>query len=128
MRLPSGASTLLSRHPATDLPDGGTLPSSPGAAGRPTTNALAPVNLSPMYISVSTISGSRLGGREVKGHSQFRSPGWWLHHLLIQGCWSTPGKWRWLVQSEEPVALEPSCSEWPLADRPSQWEVCIMGS
>ena len=69
MRRPSGASTLLSRHPVTGLPDGGPLPSSPGAAGRPTVIVLASANLSPAYINVPTASGSRLGGRGVKGDS-----------------------------------------------------------
>ena len=33
----------------------------------------------------------------------------------------------WLVQSKEPVAPDPLCSEWPLAIHPSQWEVCMTG-
>ena len=69
MRHPSGASTLLSGCPVTGLPDGGPLPSSPGAAGRQTVIVSAYANLSPPYISVPTASGSRLGGRGVKGDS-----------------------------------------------------------
>ena len=69
MRCPSGVSTLLSRHPVTGLPDGGPLPSSPGAAGRPTVIVSALANLSPTYINVPAASGSRLGGRGVKGDS-----------------------------------------------------------
>ena len=66
MRHPSGASTLLLRHPVTGFPDGGPLSSSPGAAGRPTVIISASANLSPTYISVPTASGSRLGDRGVK--------------------------------------------------------------
>ena len=63
------ASTLLLRLLANGLPDGGPLPSSPGVVGRPTIIVSASTNLSPMYISVLTASGSRLGGRGVKGDS-----------------------------------------------------------
>ena len=69
MRHPSGASTLLLRCQVTDLPDGGPLLSSPGAAGSPTVIVLASANLSPTFLSVPTASGSRLGGRGVKGDS-----------------------------------------------------------
>ena len=69
MRHPSGVSTLLSRHPVTGFPNGGPLPSSPGVAGRLTVIVSASANLSPMYINVPTASGSRLGGRGVKGDS-----------------------------------------------------------
>ena len=41
----------------------------PGAAGRPTVIVSASANLSPMYIGVPAASGSRLGGRGVKGDS-----------------------------------------------------------
>ena len=69
MRHPSGASTLLLRHLVTGLPDGGPLPSSPGAAGRLTVIVSASANLSPTYISVLTASWSRLGDRGVEGDS-----------------------------------------------------------
>ena len=69
MRCPSGASTLLSRHPVTGLPGGGPLPSSPRVAGRPTVIVSASANLSPTYINVPTANGSRFGGRGVKGDS-----------------------------------------------------------
>ena len=68
-RCPGGASTLLSRHPVTGLPDGGPFLSSPGVAGRLTVIVSASANLSPAYINVLTASGSRLGGRGVKGDS-----------------------------------------------------------
>ena len=67
MRRPGRVPTLLSRHPVTGLPDRGPLPSSPGVAGRPTVIVSALGNLSCMYINVLTASGSRLGGRGVKG-------------------------------------------------------------
>ena len=41
----------------------------PGAAGRPTVIVSALANLSPTYINVPAASGSRLGGRGVKGDS-----------------------------------------------------------
>ena len=40
-----------------------------GEAGRLTVIISASANLSPMYINVLTASGSRLGGRGVKGDS-----------------------------------------------------------
>ena len=69
MRCPSWASTLLVGHQLIGLPDGGPLSSSSGIAGRPMAIISASGSLSPMYISVLTISGSRLGGRGVKGES-----------------------------------------------------------
>ena len=69
MRHPSWASTLLARHWLIGLPDGGSLPSSNGMAGRPTAIILALGSLSPTYVGVLTTSGSRLGGRGVKGNS-----------------------------------------------------------
>ena len=68
-RHPGGVPTLLLRHRVTGLPDGGPLPSSPGAIGRPAVIVLASGNLSPMYINVLTASGSRFGGRGVKSDS-----------------------------------------------------------
>ena len=65
----SWASTLLVRHRLIDLPDGGPLPSSPGMAGRQTAIVSASGSLSPAYVGVLTASGSRLGGRGVKGDS-----------------------------------------------------------
>ena len=62
MRHPSWASTLLVRHRLVGLPDGGSLLSSSGMAGRLTAIISASGSLSPMYISVPTVSGSRLGG------------------------------------------------------------------
>ena len=70
MRHPSWASTLLARHRLIGLPDGGPLLSSSGMAGRLTAIILALGSLSPTYIDVPTVSGSRLGGRGVKGDSQ----------------------------------------------------------
>ena len=70
MRCPGGAPTLLSRHPVDGLPGKGPLQSSPRAAGRPTVIISASGNLSPAYVNVLTASGSRLGGRGVKGGSQ----------------------------------------------------------
>ena len=69
MRHPSWASTLLARRQLIGLPDGGPLLSSPGMAGRLTAIASALGSLSPMYVGVLTTSGSRLGGRRVKGDS-----------------------------------------------------------
>ena len=69
MRCPSWASTLLVGHRLIGLPNGGSLLSSSGMAGRPTAIISASGSLSPTYISVLTISGSRLGGRGVKGDS-----------------------------------------------------------
>ena len=63
----------------------------------PTVVILASTGLSLMYISVLTASGSRLDGGGVKGDSYSQSPNCRLHHLLIQGCWLTPGKWKWLA-------------------------------
>ena len=68
-RHPNGASTLLLRLRVTSLPDGGPLPSSPGMAGRPTVIISTSAKLSPTYIGVPTVSGSRLGGQGVKGDS-----------------------------------------------------------
>ena len=68
-RHPGGASTLLMRHPVTGLPYGGPFPFSPGVAGRLTVIISASANLSSAYINVPTASGSRLGGRGVKGDS-----------------------------------------------------------
>ena len=87
-------------HPpveASSLPDGGPLPSSPGAAGRLTAVISASAPRSPMYISVLTALGGRFGGRGAKGDSHSQSLNQQLHHLLIQGCWSTLEKWRWLA-------------------------------
>ena len=69
MRYPSWASTLLVGRQLIGLPDGGPLSSSSGMAGRLTAIISALGSLSPTYISVLTISGSRLGGRGVKGDS-----------------------------------------------------------
>ena len=69
MRCPSWASTLLARHRLIGLLDGGPLPSSPGMAGRLTAIISASGSLSPVYVGVLAASGSRLGGRGVKGDS-----------------------------------------------------------
>ena len=69
MRCPSWASTPLVGHWLIGCPDGGPLLSSSGTAGRPTAIISASGSLSPMYVDVLTISGSRLGGRGVKGDS-----------------------------------------------------------
>ena len=61
---------LLMRHQLIGLPDGGPLSSSSGMAGRPMAIISALGSLSPMYISVLTVSGGRLRGRGVKGDSQ----------------------------------------------------------
>ena len=70
MRHPSWASTLLAGRQLIGLPDGGPLSSSSGMAGRLTAIISALGSLSPVYISVLTVSGSRLGGQRVKGDSQ----------------------------------------------------------
>ena len=70
MRRPTWVSTLLVGHWLIGLPDGGPLSSSSGMAGRLTVIISALGSLSPVYISVPTVSGSRLGGRGVKGDSQ----------------------------------------------------------
>ena len=131
MRHPGKTPTLLLRHPVAGLPGGGPLLSSPRVAGRPMVIILAPGNLSPVYVNVLTASGSRLGGRGVKGDSQSWSLTRWLHHLLVQGCWSAPEEWVWLVDGWCDLWYlwhqEPSCSERPFTIRPSQWEVCMMG-
>ena len=62
MRFPSWTSTLLVRRWLVGLPDGGPLSSSSGMAGRLTAIISASGSLSPTYISVPTVSGSRLGG------------------------------------------------------------------
>ena len=69
MRCPGWASTLLAGCQLIGLPDGGPLSSSSGMAGRPTAIISASGSLPPMYVSVLTISGSRLGGRGVRGDS-----------------------------------------------------------
>ena len=92
MRHPGWASTLLVRHRHIGLPEGGPLSSSSGVAGRPMAIISASGSPSPVYISVLTISGSRLGGRGVKGDSQSQSFTQRLHLLLIRGCLSTLGE------------------------------------
>ena len=49
-------------HQLVGLPDRGPLSSSSGMAGRPTAIISASGSLSPAYIGVPTVSGSRLGG------------------------------------------------------------------
>ena len=133
MRHPSWASTLLVRRRLIGLPDGGPLSSSSGMAGRPTAIISASGSLSPVYISVPTVSESRLGDRGVKGDSQSRSLTWWLHQLLIRGCWSTPGEQRRLTDGwghlRSPWHQTPCAQELPLAIRSppsgrSVWQGC----
>ena len=110
MRHPTGASTLLSRHPVTVLPDEGPLPFSPGVAGMSTVIISAFVKLSPMYISVPTTSGSRLGGRGVKGDLPLKSYSA-AAPPAGTGLLVSPRKVEaaggWLVQPEEPVVPSP---------------------
>ena len=73
---PSWVSTLLVRCQLVSLPDGGPLLTSSGMAGRLTAIIQASGSLPPMYISVQTVSGSRLGGRGVKSDSQSQSLTW----------------------------------------------------
>ena len=68
-RHPSWESTLLAGCQLIGFPDEGPLSSSSGMAGRPMAITSALSSLSPMYVCVLTISGSRLGGRGVKGDS-----------------------------------------------------------
>ena len=66
---PQLASTFLVGCRLIGLPNGGSLLSSSGMVGRLMAIILASGSLSPMYVGVLTISGSRLGGRGVKGDS-----------------------------------------------------------
>ena len=54
--------------------------------------------LSPTTVRVLAAYCCSFISRGVEGDSSSLGLDWRLHHLLIRGCWLTPGGWEWLVQ------------------------------
>ena len=94
-RCPRGVLTPLAWHLLTGHPNGGPLMHSPG---RPGVIISASVSLPPMSIGVLITRGQKFISRGVEGDSPPLRLTWWLHHLLVWGCWLTLGGWEWLVQ------------------------------
>ena len=54
--------------------------------------------LSPVAIGVLTAYSCNFIGRGVKSDSSPLRLDWWLHRLLVWGCWPIPRGWGWLAQ------------------------------
>ena len=94
-RCPGGALTPLVQYLLTGHPNRGPLTHSPG---RPGVIISALGSLPPASIGILTTHGWKFISGGVEGDSPPLRLTWPLHHLLVWGCWPTPGGWEWLVQ------------------------------
>ena len=96
-RCSGGVLTHLARRLLTGRPNRGPLLHSPGVTGRPGVIISASSSLPPMTISILTAHGHGFVNGGVEGDSQPHRLTSRLHHLLVMGCWLTPGIWEGLV-------------------------------